>query len=219
MTADLPAGEGADDPMRGRLAPPTPAASRNADGPRLDDLVKLDLKVLAAGAAEVEAEEFIPVFHRWITERVLPELLIDVADYSHVPDGPGVLLIGHDAQYAWDLSRGEPGLLYSRRRETGPDLEGIGSLDRRLRSLLDCAFRACDLIEAEPGLDGRVAFDRHRLELRVNDRLFPSDEPTAATLESAFRQALAGAGVRRGDDPIEVKRIGEPRERLTLRSG
>ncbi len=55
-----------------------------AQTPNLDGLVKFDLKVLAADAAEVEAEEFIPVFHRWITERVLPELLIDVADYSHV---------------------------------------------------------------------------------------------------------------------------------------
>ncbi len=205
MTADLADSEG----------------TRESDfgAPRLDDLVKLDLKVLAAGGADVEAEEFIPVFHRWITERVLPELLIDVADYSHVPEGPGVLLIGHDAQYAWDLSRGEPGLLYSRRRETGPDLEGIGNLDRRLRSLLDCAFRACDLIEAEPGLEGRVAFDRHRLELRVNDRLFPQDEPTAEALASAFRQALTEAGIRDGGAPAEVNRIGESRERLTLRTG
>ena len=188
------------------------------DEPRLDDLVKLDLKVLAAADFEVEAEEFIPVFHRWITERALPELLIDVADYSHVPDGPGVLLIGHDAQYAWDLSRGQPGLLYSRRRETGPELAGIGSLDRRLRSLLDCAFRACDLIEAEPGLEGRVAFDRHRLELRVNDRLLPQDERTAAALASALRRALAAAGIASGRAPLTTTRIGEPRDRLTLRT-
>lgn len=187
--------------------------------PDLDTLVKFDLKVLAAGAAEVEAEEFIPVFHRWITERLLPELLIDVADYSHVHEGPGVLLVGHDAIYAYDLSRGEPGLLYSRRHESGTELDGIVSLDQRLRSLLDCAYRACDLIEAEPQLDGRIAFDRHRLELRVNDRLFPSDEQTALTLTGAFQRALAEAGVRHGDAPVEVKRVGEPRERLTLRTG
>ncbi len=190
-----------------------------AQTPNLDGLVKFDLKVLAADAAEVEAEEFIPVFHRWITERVLPELLIDVADYSHVHEGPGVLLVGHDAIYAYDLSRGEPGLLYSRRRETSPELEGIGTLERRIESLLASAFRACDLIEAEPELGGRVVFDRHRLELRVNDRLFPADEQTALTLASAFRRALAEAGVRDGDAPVEVKQIGEPRERLTLRTG
>ena len=188
-------------------------------GPVLDGLVKLDLKVLARAGSTAEAEEFIPVFHRWITERVLPELLIDVADYSHVPEGPGVLLIGHDAQYGYDQSRGEPGLLYSRRRETSPALEGIGTLDRRIESLLACAFRACDLIEAEPQLEGRVAFDRHRLELRVNDRLVPQDEDTSAELESAFGRALAAAGVANGNTRFKVTRIGEARERLTFRVG
>ena len=199
MAADLPEGE-------------------DAQGPNLDSLVKLDLKVLAADAAEVEAEEFIPVFHRWITERVLPELLIDVADYSHVHEGPGVLLVGHDAIYAYDLSRGEPGLLYSRRRETSPELEGIGTLERRIESLLASAFRACDLIEAEPQLGGRVVFDRHRLELRVNDRLVPRDDETASALGNAFLRALAEAGVTDGHGPVGVKRIGETRDRLTLRT-
>ena len=182
----------------------------------LDDLVKLDLKVLAREPAGADPEEFIPVFHRWITEKALPELLIDVADYSHVHEGPGVLLVGHDAIYAYDLSRGEPGLLYSRRRETSSELEGIDALDSRIESLLKCAFRACDLIEAEPQLEGRVTFDRHRLELSVNDRLFPSDEQTALTLANAFQRALAEAGVLDGDAPVEVKRIGESRERLTF---
>ena len=183
----------------------------------LDSLIKLDLKVLAADDAAAEAEEFIPVFHRWITERVLPELLIDVADYSHVPEGPGVLLVGHDAIYAYDLSRGEPGLLYSRRRETSPELASIGTLDERLQSLLSSAFRACDLIEKEPGLEGRVRFDRHRLELSVNDRLVSQDDDTATALGAALERALSRAGV--GDGAMKVRRIGEARERLTLKIG
>ncbi len=185
----------------------------------LDDLVKLDLKVLASSESAAAPEEFIPVFHRWITERVLPELLIDVADYSHVHEGPGVLLVGHDAIYAYDESRGEPGLLYSRRRETAPETAGIRTLDERLESLLLCAFRACDQIEAEPQLDGRVAFDRHRIELRVNDRLVPRDDETASALGEALRRALAEAGVADGRGPVGVQRIGEARDRLTLRTG
>ena len=184
-----------------------------------DDLVKLDLKVLASSESAAAPEEFIPVFHRWITERVLPELLIDVADYSHVHEGPGVLLVGHDAIYAYDESRGEPGLLYSRRRETAPETAGIRTLDERLESLLLCAFRACDQIEAEPQLDGRVAFDRHRIELRVNDRLVPRDDETASALGEALRRALAEAGVADDRGPVGVQRIGEARDRLTLRTG
>lgn len=191
----------------------------NREGQSLDNLVKLDLKVLTGGEPEAEPEEFIPVFHRWITERVLPELLIDVADYSHVHEGPGVLLIGHDAIYAYDLSRGEPGLLYSRRRETSAELEGIDTLERRIESLLTCAFQACELIEAEPQLEGRVVFDRHRLELRVNDRLVPGDEETVAALGTAFERTVAAAGGANGSAPVKVTRIGEARERLTFRVG
>ena len=51
----------------------------------------------------VELEEFIPVFHDWIQTQQLAELLIDVADYRHVPHGPGVVLVAHDAHYAMDL--------------------------------------------------------------------------------------------------------------------
>ena len=60
---------------------------------------KLQVKFFAN--AEISETALVPVFHDWIRERVVPdELLIDVADYSHVPDGPGVMIIGHHADYA-----------------------------------------------------------------------------------------------------------------------
>ena len=59
--------------------------------------------------------QLIPVFHRWIREQAMPELLIDVADYSHVPAGPGVMVIGHEANYSVDNRENRLGLLYNRR--------------------------------------------------------------------------------------------------------
>lgn len=58
---------------------------------------KLQLKIFFAAdvAQGLALDPFIPVFHRWIEERTLPELVIDVANYAHVPEGPGVVLIGH----------------------------------------------------------------------------------------------------------------------------
>ncbi len=185
----------------------------------LDDLVKLDVKIFAAAKTTASADEFIPVFHRWISDKVLPELLIDVADYSHVHHGPGVLLVGHDAIYSYDLRRGEPGLLYSRRRETNRELANIATLDERLLSLLRHALNACDLIEAEPALAGRVEFERQRLELRVNDRLVDDSEDTSAALAVGLRQAMTTTRVVNGSSPPPVERINEPRERLTLRVG
>jgi hypothetical protein len=40
-------------------------------------------------AEKIDLEAVIPVFHRWIQEQIFDELLLDVANYSHVPDGPG----------------------------------------------------------------------------------------------------------------------------------
>ena len=51
------------------------------------DTVKYELKCFLDDASGVELEEFIPVFHDWIQTQQLEELLIDVADYRHVPQG------------------------------------------------------------------------------------------------------------------------------------
>ena len=50
--------------------------------------------------AEVDLHKYIRVFHEFIKEKKVEGLLIDVADYSHVPEGPGIVLIGHDVDYS-----------------------------------------------------------------------------------------------------------------------
>ena len=42
--------------------------------------------------------------------------MIDVANYAHVPKGPGVALIGHGTDYFIDEGEGRLGLLYNRKR-------------------------------------------------------------------------------------------------------
>ncbi|MDB4980878.1 MAG: hypothetical protein JWM82_1630, partial [Myxococcales bacterium] len=68
------------------------------------DAHKLQLKLYLTpeSARAVQAEAFVPVFHRFIKDKVLPELVIDVANYDHVPKGPGVVLIGHGSDYFLD---------------------------------------------------------------------------------------------------------------------
>ena len=135
------------------------------------DTVKYELKLFLDDASGVELEEFIPVFHDWIHTQQLAELLIDVADYRHVPQGPGVVLIAHDAHYGMDLTEARLGLLYSRRRETHPSRCAIQSVEDRLRSVWHCALTACQRLEAHPVLHGRLQFQGNELLLRCNDRL------------------------------------------------
>jgi hypothetical protein len=131
--------------------------------------VKIDCKVLAAQRSTVPLERAIPVFHRWIQERSLDELMVDVADYTHVPEGPGVVLVCHDAIYSLDSAGGALGLLYSRRRETHASLPPIASLDDRLASVFRKALSASARLERERDLEG-LTFAADRFELAINDR-------------------------------------------------
>src|SRR6266853_6655062 len=121
------------------------------------------VKVFARQPAPIDQGEAIAVFHRWIQDRVCPEMLIDVADYRHVPNGPGVMLIGHEASYSLDNTKGRLGLLYSRR------LEG-GGAQENLRQAYEAAMAACRRLEQEPEFAGKLEFGGE-CEFSINDRL------------------------------------------------
>jgi hypothetical protein len=128
-----------------------------------------------------ELELVIPVFHRWIQDQTGDELLIDVADYRHVRSGPGVVLIGHEADYSLDQSDQRLGLRYNRKAVVP------GSNQDRLEQAAGAALRALDRLQTEPTLTGGIAFDGRQLELFINDRLLaPNTAETRAAAESDF---------------------------------
>jgi hypothetical protein len=178
------------------------------------DTVKYELKWFLDDASDVELEEFIPVFHDWIQTQQLAELLIDVADYRHVPQGPGVVLIAHDAHYVMDLTDARLGLLYSRRRETHPSRCAIQSIENRLRSVWHCALTACQRLEAHPLLRGRLQFRGNELLLRCNDRL---RAPNTTTAYDALCQHLTPflATLYPGQR-VEMEHMHEHTSRLTV---
>jgi hypothetical protein len=145
------------------------------------------VKLYARDARAIDFDAAIPVFHRWIQERRIGGLWIDVADYRHVPDGPGVLLVGHEADCALDQSEGPAGLLYNRKRLAH------GSNVERLGEALRAALVACRALEQEPELARRgLAFDGARLRLIVNDRLAaPNVEETMTSLRPDIEALLA----------------------------
>ena len=162
------------------------------------DVVRIGAKLYAENPESVAPEAYIPLFHGWIQGRVLDGVPIDVADYAHVPDGPGVMLIGHEADRSLDLGEGRPGALYQRKR----DLEG--TLEERFALVLAEADRMADLIESGHA-SGGVRFGRDEILIRVNDRLnAPNDDVTLDVLRPAVDAALAR--VRPGLSP-EVTRV------------
>lgn len=178
------------------------------------DSAKLDLKIFAREGASVAPEELVPIFHRWIRDSRLDDLLVDVADYAHVPGGPGVVLIAHEAHYALDQADGRPGLLYSRRRERGVGGGAAPGPDDRLRSVFAAALAACRALEEEPELRGRLAFRGDRLLLTVNDRLASADRGAAeAELRARLEPLLA---TLYPGSTWEIDAPGGPAERLSL---
>ena len=174
----------------------------------ITSLQHVNVKV-AADARGFDLTRAIPVFHRWIQDGVLTdELAIDVADYRHVPDGPGVILVAHEAIYGLDQGDGSLGLLYDRR--TAVD----GTPQERLRQAARAALTACRLLEEDAELGGDLRFDAGRIQVSVNDRaIAPNTDDTDRALRPEVERLLEtlwGAGAHTLD------RLGEPRERYRL---
>ena len=166
---------------------------------------KIQVKVYASKAPATNL--FVPVFHRWIREKALDELAIDVADYEHVHEGPGVVLVGHAFDYYWDLGEGRPGLIYSRKREAPAPEARLGDAVRR-------ALVGCRILEQEATLSG-IAFRTDELLVRLPDRL---NAPASDAAYAAFQAELdAVAGKLFSGAKVTVERVGGARDMLGAR--
>ena len=135
----------------------------------------------------VDLDTFIPVFHRWIREDVVSnEMLLDVADYKHIQDGPAILLIGHEADYVIDLTDGKPGLLYVRKRDAG------SSLSDALGTTLTQALNGVKLAENDVELAGKLKLRTDGATIVLLDRLnYPNTATNGDGVDSAASAAKA----------------------------
>jgi hypothetical protein len=153
-------------------------------------------KLLAREPERFDPEAHIPVFHRWIQQKRLPVALIDVADYAHVTDGPGVLLVSHEYNIYADKFDGRPGLTVQRKVRGGAGAES-------LVDTLRVALLAATALESEASLPGS-AFVAGSMEVTVNDRLNgPNDDSGWRAIEPVLREAAE----RLYGDDAEVARI------------
>lgn len=165
------------------------------------NIAHVNVKLFTTPASRLPWHALIPVFHRWIQSNALPGLLIDVADYSHVPDGPGVMLIGHEAFWSVDHRRGRPGLLYNRRTATH------GSAEEQIQAAYEAALTAARKLEAEPECSG-LAFDERDFEVFVNDRLLaPNTKETWERLQAPLRSVFPAGEFDWDSDPRGLFRV------------
>lgn len=146
------------------------------------ELNHINVKLLVKDAAGINLEPVVPVFHSWIQDQVYDEQLLDVADYTHVPAGPGVILIGLEGDYSVDNTDSRLGVRYNRKAELD------GSNQERLQQAARAALNACQRLEEDPALEGKLRFNGQDVELFINDRLLaPNREEIREKLKPEFQ--------------------------------
>jgi hypothetical protein len=175
-----------------------------------DRIQHIGAKVLAATFPPDWLALAIPVFHRWIQQEACEELLIDVADYAHLPVGPGVILVAHEANYGLDRTHGRPGLVYQRKTV----LEG--SFETRLLYSVRQAFRAARRLMAEPEYQGKLSFDFAAWEIVFNDRLLAPNTEQAWSIISQELDRILKSRLTPDSATWRLERLGEPRDLLRV---
>lgn len=169
---------------------------------------KVQVKLYAKTGTDKHLDPFIPLFHTWIQTDALGEMIFDVADYTHVFEGTGVLLVGHGSDYAIDQGEGRVGLLYTRKRDLP---EGTELVEDGLRR----ALRAAALLN-QAALDAPGQFESNEILFRFPDRLsLANDDQSFERVRPAIEAALAKLV---GGVHFTLAREDEQRAPLTVRA-
>lgn len=168
-------------------------------------------KVHVDGPLAIDPAKVVDVFHPWVAGQTIPGvLLVDVAELLHVPDGPGVIAVGYEADFALDHGDGIWGAFY-RRKNVLP-----GSNHDRIAEALHSVGDLCVRLEtALPGLK----FSRTDFELIINDRGIAPNTPE--TYAAALPEIAAGLRAAVGHEGFTFTRHDrEPRRRfgVTIKS-
>lgn len=176
------------------------------------DAFRFTAEIPCAPGVDVPDRAVVLALHRIIQQELLDELLVDVVDYSHVEGGPGVMLVAHEAHYAFGRASGRLALSYARKRGGAPTAEA------RARDALAKARAAARRLAEDEGLAGALRFVDDEIVVGVDDRLrAPNDDATLAALVPVLRPAIAEVlGV--APERVDLARLGGDREALRVRA-
>ncbi len=144
---------------------------------------RLGVKFNLKRESNLQPADIVPIFQRWIQDHTVEGMLIDVIDYKHVPEGPGILLIADEADFAYDLGDGQTGLHYVRKRNLPADLCDALRLAFRL------AIKGAQSLEKEA--PGDIEFDFSSAKISFMDRQhYRNDSARFADVQAAVSDCL-----------------------------
>jgi len=154
------------------------------------NLQKSNVKFFMERADGVPLTDFIRIFNTWI--QTSDGEYSDLADYSHMVGGPGILLVAHEANFGIDQKDNRTGLLYNQKQPLD------GSNRDKLRWVFRKTLEMCRRIEEEPIFQGKFKFRGEEALFLINDRLLaPNTAETfyaiKSDLEALAQELYAGA--------------------------
>ena len=170
------------------------------------DLQKINVKFFVEPPNRATLADFIDLFHGWI--QATDGIYHDVADYTHMQEGPGVLLVADDANLSIDESENRRGLLFSQKKPLS------GSNHEKLVAVLRTALENCRRLEDEARLKGSIRFSGSEVAVAINDRLqAPNTDDTfneiRPDIEAAAQRLFGGA-------PFTLQRDKDARKRFNV---
>lgn len=165
-------------------------------------LQRVDFKLLLETPPDPDIDVFLVIFDRWRKREGHAADWVDLADYAHMPTGPGILIAGKRETFAINLNPPGPGLLTSVRGGL------TGNLEDRFRE----AYRRARALNAEalaePEFPAEFRPMEGAWEVFVNDRLgFPNTSESDRRVRPALAAALDRA-------PESLLRHADPNGRL-----
>jgi hypothetical protein len=169
------------------------------------ELQKIAVKIFAS-PNDIPLTDFIDVFHGWI--QATDGVYHDVADYSHMRAGPGIVLVASHANLSIDETNNRRGLLYRQKSHLS------GSNEEKIRAILRAALKYCRRLEEEPVLRGKLKFSNEEIFISINDRLLAPNRQGTLT---ALKQDLEGA-IRPlvGDAKFTLEHNQDPRQNFSV---
>ncbi len=171
------------------------------------ELQKIEIKFFAVEREPVPLTAFIDLFHGWI--QASDGVYHDVADYSHMHQGPGIVLVAPDFFVSVDETGGRRGFLFSQKAR----LEG--SKQERLARVFQSALENCRRLQAEPALQKKLEFRFDEFEITLNDRLLaPNGDESYQALKAEVEPFVSRLF---GGAPVSLQQESDARRRVRLR--
>ena len=172
------------------------------------NLQKFGVKLFLNTNGSYSSKDFVPVFHNWIQKKAIDNhLLIDVADYSHILDGPGVMLIAHEGNFSLDQESQHPGIMYMRKTEIA------GCFTERFNTVLSTVVKAANRLN-DNNIRKQVDFIPNSFRFITNDRLYA--ENTAYNQDLFKRKIQKALEGKYSDIQFKFGDISDENERLAF---